>query len=730
MKSYRYLGAIFWALAITAPLAAQYAPPAATYSVQNVSATDSNGESQAVSQSTTSGISPSSLQAVAGAGSATAAFDVGGAGPSMVNTSQFAAESIYTSTSTALAYTILTIYFTVVSPSGVAAINVPVMASGSVQLGQVTDSLGQSEAQIFLASSPGGATQGMASYSCQPSDMAGCGDNIYQITGTFQAFTDAALAGSTSYSGVIIITNLTSAQGAIYICTTASSGVCEAAASATAATSAPFLYIDPTWLASNPGYSIVFSPVVTNARLSQSITFAAIPTQKVGTNVPLTASADSGLAVSFASTTPGVCSVAGTVATLLAMGTCTIEAMQAGSVIYAPASPVSQSFTVTGLDDLGFIPITPCRVVDTRAAVGSLGGPSMTAGSTRSFPLPMGACGLPAEASAYSLNVTVAPKTKLQYLSLWASGQAQPFVSTLNSLDGRIVANAAIVAAGTDGAISVYVTDATDVIIDVNGYFGPNSASGALTFVPVTPCRVTDTRKATGTFGGPVLTAGSSRSFPVPSSACSIPATATAYALNATAIPTSTLRYLTLYPTGSVLPYVSTLNSYNGQVTANAAIVPMGTNGGVTAYVTDQANLVLDINGYFTSNPPAPRVFNTVTPCRVADTRNASGTFGGPIMAANSTRSFPLPASACNIPSSATAYALNITVVPTGELQYLTLWPDGQAKPAVSTLNSYDGQVVANAALVQGGNAGAVDVYVTDQTHVVIDIVGYFSAPE
>lgn len=99
-------------------------------------------------------------------------------------------------------------------------------------------------------------------------------------------------------------------------------------------------------------------------------------------------------------------------------------------------------------------------------------------------------------------------------------------------------------------------------------------------------------------------------------------------------------------------------------------------------------------------------------------------------MAANSTRSFPLPASACNIPSSATAYALNITVVPTGELQYLTLWPDGQTKPAVSTLNSYDGQVVANAALVQGGNAGAVDVYVTDQTHVVIDIVGYFSAPE
>jgi hypothetical protein len=62
-------------------------------------------------------------------------------------------------------------------------------------------------------------------------------------------------------------------------------------------------------------------------------------------------------------------------------------------------------------------------------------------------------------------------------------------------------------------------------------------------------------------------------------------------------------------------------------------------------------------------------------------------------------------------------------------LEYLTLWPDGQTQPLVSTLNSYNGQVVANAALVPAGNAGAVDVYVTDQTHVIIDVVGYFSAP-
>jgi hypothetical protein len=330
---------------------------------------------------------------------------------------------------------------------------------------------------------------------------------------------------------------------------------------------------------------------------------------------------------------------------------------------------------------------------------------------------------------AYSLNITAIPHVPLGYLTLWPSEQPRTTVSTLNSLDGRIVANAAIVAAGVDGAVEVETTDETDLIMDVNGYFAEAKTPGALTFVPVTPCRVEDTRNANGTFGGPALAAKSSRSFPIPSSACGIPASAAAYSVNATVVPATDLQYLTLYPAGSSLPNVSTLNSYNGQVVANAAIVPAGTGGAISAYVTDRTDLITDINGYFTSKPATPSVFNTVTPCRVVDTRNATGTFGGPIMQAGSTRSFPIPGGACGIPSTATAYALNVTVVPTVTLAYLMLWPDGQAQPTVSTLNSYNGQVVANAGIVPAGNAGAVDVFLTDQTHVIIDITGYFSAP-
>ena len=52
---------------------------------------------------------------------------------------------------------------------------------------------------------------------------------------------------------------------------------------------------------------------------------------------------------------------------------------------------------------------------------------------------------------------------------------AEPLVSTLNAPTGTVVANAAIVPAGTSGAISVYASDATDLVIDINGYFAPPS---------------------------------------------------------------------------------------------------------------------------------------------------------------------------------------------------------------------------------------------------------------
>jgi hypothetical protein len=82
------------------------------------------------------------------------------------------------------------------------------------------------------------------------------------------------------------------------------------------------------------------------APTSQIITFAAITSQPAVSTLALTATASSGLPVSFASTTASICTVSSSTATLLAPGTCSIEASQAGNSTYAAATSVTQSFTV------------------------------------------------------------------------------------------------------------------------------------------------------------------------------------------------------------------------------------------------------------------------------------------------------------------------------------------------------------------------------------------------
>ncbi len=143
----------------------------------------------------------------------------------------------------------------------------------------------------------------------------------------------------------------------------------------------------------------------------------------------------------------------------------------------------------------------------------------------------------------------------------------------------------------------------------------PRSPMGDLdhpsAFVPVTPCRIADTRGVppfTGAYAGPELAAGATRNFDVDGAptCAGIAPLATAYSLNFTIIGSAGVyqnAFLTVWPTGGTMPTVSTLNFDGGQLKANAAVVPPDGTGSISVYVNANAHLIIDINGYFTNRP-------------------------------------------------------------------------------------------------------------------------------
>ena len=185
---------------------------------------------------------------------------------------------------------------------------------------------------------------------------------------------------------------------------------------------------------------------------------------------------------------------------------------------------------------------------------------------------------------------------------------------------------------------------------------------------------------------------------------CATLPNAGAYSLNVTVVPGPKLGYLTIWPAGQTQPVVSTMVWWMDASKLTPPWCPRGPGEQVSIYVTDTTNVIVDVNGYFRRQTGSTLAFYPLAPCRVADTRKSGYPqgLGPPSLTANQERQFPIlnATTTCNIPASGVAaYSLNVTVVPSGSLGYLTVWPTGQMRPAVSTLNDVLGRVIANAGL-------------------------------
>jgi hypothetical protein len=162
--------------------------------------------------------------------------------------------------------------------------------------------------------------------------------------------------------------------------------------------------------------------------------------------------------------------------------------------------------------------------------------------------------------------------------------------------------------AGSGGAVTLHVR----VGVPGGGCVREQSASVSIDtspdcpaaggFFTLAPCRLADTRDAEGPSGGPALSSGASRAFPVAGS-CGIPATARAVAANLTVITPTQPGFLTAYPAGKPIPTSSTLNFRAGSIRANNAILLLGPAGTVGVFCSLSApgsvHLAIDVTGYF-----------------------------------------------------------------------------------------------------------------------------------
>jgi hypothetical protein len=351
-----------------------------------------------------------------------------------------------------------------------------------------------------------------------------------------------------------------------------------------------------------------------------------------------------------------------------------------------------------------FFPVDPARVLDTRSTR------AVVAGSDRALKV-AGVAGVPADASAVVLNVTVTAPLRPGKLAVYPSG-ASTGTSSLNFSRGQTIANAVTVKVGSSGAVMLGVSaGSAHVVVDVFGYF--RQADSGATFTPLQPARVLDTR----TTGQPVA-AGSDRQVRVAGDG-SVPADASAVVLNVTVVRPSSAGHLTVYPTGSPSG-TSSLNFPAGATVPNLVTVKVGDLGSVSLRLArGSANAVVDVFGYYAPGL-AGSTFSAVTPARILDTRSMNA----PLRRGQS-RVVEVSGLA-GVPSDAKAVVLNVTATASTSAGHLSVYPNGE-RTDTSNLNFTAGQTVPNMVVVGLGPDGDVAMETAaSSTHAVVDVFGFY----
>ncbi|MEY4339772.1 MAG: hypothetical protein RLZ14_1622 [Actinomycetota bacterium] len=360
----------------------------------------------------------------------------------------------------------------------------------------------------------------------------------------------------------------------------------------------------------------------------------------------------------------------------------------------------------------------PVRLADTRPSQGSFGYTSPAANTLR-IPI-TGRADVDDDATAAVVSVSIVGSTGPGYLTVFPAGDAAPVAASVNSdAAGRTISNLAHVKVGAGGSIDLYRGVASDVAVDLVGFYVPvtdDVSAGRLVTLGEGSRRALDTR-----IGGSPLAATGRRD--VDLAVAGVPPTASAAVVTLTAVG-APIGGWTVSPMGAAAPAVNSLVlDRAGQTRAAQAIVPL-VGGDPTVSVRSSAggNFVVDVVGWYTGDSDAAAsngLFIASAPKRRLDTRNSTylAPWGGSTF--EFTVASPLP--------DVQAVTMNLAVTRPWDNGYFTAYPAGLARPTSSGLNtSAWPQTIAGHVVARVSDRGLA-IYTSAGAHIIADVTGYFT---
>ena len=333
---------------------------------------------------------------------------------------------------------------------------------------------------------------------------------------------------------------------------------------------------------------------------------------------------------------------------------------------------------------------------------------------------------VPTTATAASINVTAVTPGGSGFITVWPCGVARPVASNLNYVAGDVVPNGVLAPIGSNGKVCIYSLVDTDLVVDVAGWFEGDA------FVGATPLRLRDTRETSRVTSTQelVLQVADIDASTADGSATRVPADVGAVALNVTVVSPDSAGFVTVYPCGT-RPLASNVNYTAGQIVPNGVIAPVSANGEVCIYSLAPTDIIVDLAGWFPGD-----AFTAATPQRLVDTRDGTGGQQGKLIPTGQLnvpvhgQTLSVSGNSAQVPLSATAAALNVTIVNPERAGFATVWPCSAERPLASNLNFVSGQVVANNVIAPIGDQGSVCFYTNVPSDIIVDIAGYFSGED